>query len=140
MIRLPPRSTRTDTLFPYTTLFRSRGDGCFGAIGLAVIAFGDRAFGLHGLIVGRANFDGAPAWRVEDGETHVAAELDLGFEVERIGRGVGREHLRIAMSVDLEARASERVCIEACLFAVAPHGVEASAIVAIAPTKDGVGN
>src|SRR3546814_7114699 len=25
MIRLPPRSTRTDTLFPYTTLFRSVG-------------------------------------------------------------------------------------------------------------------
>src|SRR3546814_16557273 len=25
MIRLPPRSTRTDTLFPYTTLFRSKG-------------------------------------------------------------------------------------------------------------------
>src|SRR3546814_4701258 len=29
MIRRPPRSTRTDTLFPYTTLFRS-------ALGLAV--------------------------------------------------------------------------------------------------------
>src|SRR3546814_9415073 len=27
MIRRPPRSTRTDTLFPYTTLFRS-GRGC----------------------------------------------------------------------------------------------------------------
>src|SRR3546814_7319743 len=25
MKRRPPRSTRTDTLFPYTTLFRSRG-------------------------------------------------------------------------------------------------------------------
>src|SRR3546814_19946830 len=25
MIRRPPRSTRTDTLFPYTTLFRSVG-------------------------------------------------------------------------------------------------------------------
>src|SRR3546814_1185050 len=24
MIRRPPRSTRTDTIFPYTTLFRSR--------------------------------------------------------------------------------------------------------------------
>src|SRR3546814_14358970 len=24
IIRLPPRSTRTDTLFPYTTIFRSR--------------------------------------------------------------------------------------------------------------------
>src|SRR3546814_10816699 len=31
MIRRPPRSTRTDTLFPYTTLFRShscQGAGC----------------------------------------------------------------------------------------------------------------
>src|SRR3546814_10081943 len=27
MIRRPPRSTRTDTLFPYTTLFRSRHAG-----------------------------------------------------------------------------------------------------------------
>src|SRR3546814_5448210 len=27
MIRRPPRSTRTDTLFPYTTLFRSPRDG-----------------------------------------------------------------------------------------------------------------
>src|SRR3546814_18624822 len=27
MIRRPPRSTRTDTLFPYTTLFRSAGGG-----------------------------------------------------------------------------------------------------------------
>src|SRR3546814_2737083 len=26
MIRRPPRSTRTDTLFPYTTLFRSEND------------------------------------------------------------------------------------------------------------------
>src|SRR3546814_7598714 len=26
MIRRPPRATRTDTLFPYTTLFRSAGD------------------------------------------------------------------------------------------------------------------
>src|SRR3546814_2930029 len=33
MIRRPPRSTRTDTLFPYTTLFRSpqaRDGACFG--------------------------------------------------------------------------------------------------------------
>src|SRR3546814_15141166 len=32
MIRRPPRSTRTDTLFPYTTLFRS---GCSANAGLA---------------------------------------------------------------------------------------------------------
>src|SRR3546814_10661646 len=29
MIRRPPRSTRTDTLFPYTTLFRSAGLSSF---------------------------------------------------------------------------------------------------------------
>src|SRR3546814_20406074 len=31
MIRRPPRSTRTDTLFPYTTLFRSLGPDLVGA-------------------------------------------------------------------------------------------------------------
>src|SRR3546814_10363354 len=30
MIRRPPRSTRTDTLFPYTTLFRSAARGVLG--------------------------------------------------------------------------------------------------------------
>src|SRR3546814_9243033 len=36
MIRRPPRSTRTDTLFPYTTLFRSRSRrGRVGAIAAA---------------------------------------------------------------------------------------------------------
>src|SRR3546814_15380842 len=34
MIRRPPRSTRTDTLFPYTTLFRSRIEGREWDIGL----------------------------------------------------------------------------------------------------------
>src|SRR3546814_14362578 len=32
MIRRPPRSTLTDTLFPYTTLFRSDSDNDRGAI------------------------------------------------------------------------------------------------------------
>src|SRR3546814_6960834 len=42
MIRRPPRSTRTDTLFPYTTLFRSHG---LHGIGLADHALAD--FLLH---------------------------------------------------------------------------------------------
>src|SRR3546814_2475624 len=32
MIRRPPRSTRTDTLFPYTTLFRSHDGGVARAV------------------------------------------------------------------------------------------------------------
>src|SRR3546814_9110139 len=44
MIRLPPRSTRTDTLFPYTTLFRS-GDDRAGA-GCKQNRVGERGGGL----------------------------------------------------------------------------------------------
>src|SRR3546814_13248374 len=39
MIRRPPRSTRTDTLFPYTTLFRSR---IAHALGRLVVQAGRR--------------------------------------------------------------------------------------------------
>src|SRR3546814_1518350 len=35
MIRRPPRSTRTDTLFPYTTLFRARDGGLYRGTSLA---------------------------------------------------------------------------------------------------------
>src|SRR3546814_1283470 len=38
MIRRPPRSTRTDTLFPYTTLFRSRNLHFFTGLGIAAYA------------------------------------------------------------------------------------------------------
>src|SRR3546814_198222 len=38
MIRRPPGSTRTDTLFPYTTLFRSSGWAALGTSGRAKVA------------------------------------------------------------------------------------------------------
>src|SRR3546814_1553123 len=41
MIRRPPRSTRTDTLFPYTTLFRSFAHRC-RLRGLHVVPLGGR--------------------------------------------------------------------------------------------------
>src|SRR3546814_17306351 len=37
MIRRPPRSTRTDTLFPYTTLFRSHAYGRRGVAPVVLI-------------------------------------------------------------------------------------------------------
>src|SRR3546814_14237165 len=43
MIRRPPRSTRTDTLFPYTTLFRSKSwpsEWCLEANSLAIQVLG----------------------------------------------------------------------------------------------------
>src|SRR3546814_1160721 len=41
MIRRPPRSTRTDTLFPYTTLFRSED------LARVAVKGGQRAFGAE---------------------------------------------------------------------------------------------
>src|SRR3546814_16052626 len=46
MIRRPPRSTRTDTLFPYTTLFRSVADVGEALAGLAGAVYGHRRDGL----------------------------------------------------------------------------------------------
>src|SRR3546814_17842483 len=45
MIRRPPRSTRTDTLFPYTTLFRSHAQRVHGETLLA--CDGEDDGGIH---------------------------------------------------------------------------------------------
>src|SRR3546814_14106644 len=66
MIRRPPRSTRTDTLVPYTTLFRSHRER------LAVAGEGDRNLGGHHV----AGLGGAA----------VAAVQDLLFS--RAGQGI----------------------------------------------------
>src|SRR3546814_11926829 len=49
MIRRPPRSTRTDTLFPYTTLCRSGPDMVPRTMGSTVSAALSTAFGIRGI-------------------------------------------------------------------------------------------
>src|SRR3546814_14472897 len=88
MIRRPPRSTRTDTLFPYTTLFRSRPQWCVGqfrgsdcktTLGLPDLDFAQAVeAGANTMIVGVANAGG-----VMDDEAvqHVVAALDAGMNI-----------------------------------------------------------
>src|SRR3546814_5075363 len=57
MIRRPPRSTRTDTLFPYTTLFRSQ------AVRRECVLEEDAGLTVD---VFRATFDHVPETRGED--------------------------------------------------------------------------
>src|SRR3546814_11511314 len=67
MIRRPPRSTRTDTLFPYTTLFRS---ACNDHHVLRARLVGDeREVGWVGLgfVTGRDHDDDALIGRARDG-------------------------------------------------------------------------
>src|SRR3546814_13165902 len=73
MKRRPPRSTRTDTLFPYTTLFRSRGDpvidisitpnrqDCMGVRGIARDLAAAGLGTLKPLAVPAIEGEGAPA-------------------------------------------------------------------------------
>src|SRR3546814_3984584 len=70
MIRQPPRSTRTDTLFPYTTLFRSAGAAVLADI-FGIVA--DEAVALAGHAVldlaGRGDLEAL---------LHTALGLELG--------------------------------------------------------------
>src|SRR3546814_9021612 len=55
MIRRPPRSTRTDTLFPYTTLFRSQAAAGLGIVEGSRVRLGNRQ---GSLVVHAKLFDG----------------------------------------------------------------------------------
>src|SRR3546814_21083687 len=101
MIRLPPRSTRTDTLFPYTTLFRSAGFGeqliCCPTIGVGggVDQAGTRR-GLFGSIHGstgssRGRGRGPRLWRLRAGPADRPRRGGGGRRVSRkSGRARGR--------------------------------------------------
>src|SRR3546814_4729812 len=79
MIRRPPRSTRTDTLFPYTTLFRSVAQFDIVADDLAVVrlAEGDADVRerVERTLRRRADHAGD---RVQRGDHLVALGLELG--------------------------------------------------------------
>src|SRR3546814_9292300 len=74
MIRRPPRSTRTDTLFPYTTLFRSRlGCRC------------RRRFGIGGGLLARAGRQQRQQQEGQEGEALVHGRISSCGGNEREG-------------------------------------------------------
>src|SRR3546814_6709006 len=89
MIRRPPRSTRTDTLFPYTTLFRSEAAKKFPGARHSLVALCNR-FGVdtssrtkHGALI----------------DTHILKDLYLawfgqgGFDLEATISIVAKEEI-----------------------------------------------
>src|SRR3546814_12167595 len=71
MLRPPPRSTRTDTLFPYTTLFRS-------------LSGSKRRYAAIGDVIKVTVKEAAPRGRVKKGEIYNAV-------VVRTAKGVRRK-------------------------------------------------
>src|SRR3546814_12745483 len=93
MIRRPPRSTRTDTLFPYTTLFRS------GAVLVALGHRTDQGGGedeAHEVAGGRAGGDGPAAGAVgvdrQTGEAEGHVEQLAASAEAPAERGADHEH------------------------------------------------
>src|SRR3546814_11276199 len=83
MIRRPPRSTRTDTLFPYTTLFRS------------ILAFLERD---------RAAVDGGDV--ADDGEAEAGAgllEVEASAAIETVGAFRLGDAGAVILHLDLDA-------------------------------------
>src|SRR3546814_14747484 len=74
MIRRPPRSTRTDPLFPYTTLFRSDGAAAQAGLGKIAAARGDWAGAVH-----------AYERAVAAAPLHFAYRNDLGYALLQTG-------------------------------------------------------
>src|SRR3546814_7914080 len=92
MIRRPPRSTRTDTLFPYTTLFRSREartqsiDRASRLSGSAAVQDGDAAIpggpgaGRTGARARRAGC-GPPVRRSEEHTSELQSLMRISYAV-----------------------------------------------------------
>src|SRR3546814_7620178 len=80
MIRRPPRSTRTDTLVPYTTLFRSREMA-------AEIQEGDRASKLSASRVARGTM-----WAALDNWTQQGSQLAAFIVIGNIVGPRSEEH------------------------------------------------
>src|SRR3546814_9771255 len=126
MIRRPPRSTRTDTLFPYTTLFRSdhgpdhvaidvdvpdarpRDDVAGSRFHPTMDAEGQAVAGGVDRVDHPIQVAGVPADDVEDRAENLAIQAADGVELERmrreeaaggrVGSEIGaEEHRRLAL-------------------------------------------
>src|SRR3546814_19715967 len=90
MIRRPPRSTRTDTLFPYTTLFRSPPASC------------DRREILHF----RSSL---PCWRSEEHTSELQSLMRISYAVFCLNKTQIEDlNLNDRHSVDREHRKDTR--------------------------------
>src|SRR3546814_1300775 len=78
MIRRPPRSTRTDTLFPYTTLFRSDGSHQFPGHARNLCASADnvRLIPSDPVAIGRPRL-----WRSEEHTSELQSLMRISYAV-----------------------------------------------------------
>src|SRR3546814_11409501 len=103
MIRLPPISTRTDTLFPYTTLFRSGGSDGGMTVQVEIVLHGRcdlRACELRAFrIVAARGAAGFLRGEIALVEGHLAGRTDTAIDAPalplRSQNGIGSGKVRV---------------------------------------------
>src|SRR3546814_1368890 len=90
MIRRPPRSTRTDTLFPYTTLFRSAVE----AFDLRALdrAFLDDPYPVYHLLRHYAPVRQMPDGRSEEHTSELPSLMRISYAVFCLKKKIRKEH------------------------------------------------
>src|SRR3546814_20238794 len=88
MIRRPPRFTRTDTLVPYTTLFRSQAAMAARRFGAQHLLLGRRRCralrdvpGARGLVVSRWCWEESPTARSEEHTSELQSLMRISYAV-----------------------------------------------------------
>src|SRR3546814_14881662 len=135
MIRRPPRSTRTDTLFPYTTLFRSlvleQAEAAAvrtGNASVAVVSGIGWHPGVIGIVAGRlkerlnkpAIVIGLDEAGVGKGSGRSISGVDLGAAVIA-ARESGLLSAGGGHAIRSEARGVGKECVSTCRTRWAPH-------------------
>src|SRR3546814_99315 len=104
MIRRPPRSTRPDTLFPYTTLFRSVpvAGAAWALVALRHVHAEIGGHGRIGRVLHRDLDDSAPpgALALVERRDDRGVEVDAGAEVAKRGPRLHRRLVGIAGDAD----------------------------------------
>src|SRR3546814_4498967 len=106
MIRRPPRSTRTDTLFPYTTLFRSRLPK--RGVPMSVVPLRTEARSRGVRMLRTALGVSVAGWLDDPATIEVMLNPDGRLWIDRLGEGVSDTGERMA-AADGEDRKSTRL-------------------------------
>src|SRR3546814_1860459 len=105
MIRRPPRSTRTDTLFPYTTLFRSMGDEALAhqfARDVVLI----KQVGIHPIVV---HGGGPQIGRSEEHTSELQSLMRISYAVFCLKKNKKNKdkHRKVISEVELQPQQSQ---------------------------------
>src|SRR3546814_12314984 len=113
MIRRPPRSTRTDTLFPYTTLFRSLQRHALNKVLVVIVAGFPETADTYGKLVSNDR----RTHKSFENKSIIIAIADTEVTGQRIHAGIFREDL------DCPARsiATEQCALRTLKYVNAAH-------------------